>query len=486
MIGKQSVVPRRVVMLLAALFLAALATPVLAAGAAPAQMHGPGTDVPMGSQNGSDQVLFGVIDDPDGEPLEGITLVLEQGGSELGTTATDGDGAWELEVPEPGTFDVVMDLETLPDEFQPQQEAGERREGVLVRPGRQQTRVPFPLISADEQQDPAPGSEPEETETDDESDDPAAPPEEEEGAMPTELPRGASFVDRFLQLTVEGIKLGAIIAITAVGLSLVFGTTRLINFAHGELVTIGAVSAFFLSTNPGNVPLILAAGLAMLIGAAIGAGMEKTVWLPMRKRGTGMIQLFIISIGLSLLLRYFILVVFGSRRGQYDTYTVQAALEIGSIRITPRDLIVTLLAFAIMIGIGLMLSKARIGKAMRAVSDNKDLAEASGINVNRVIFVVWALGGGLAALGGVFYGLTSAVYWDMGFYLLLLMFAGVILGGIGSAYGAMVGSLLIGLVSQWSTLWFPPSLQNLWALLVLILVLLLRPQGIFGRAERAG
>lgn len=478
---------RRVVTLLAALFLTVLASPVLAAAADPGESPGRTAHTPMANQDGSGQVLFGDITDPEGEPLEGVSLALELNGDELDTTSTDGDGAWELEVPEPGTFDVVLDTDTLPEGLQPQQEAGERREDVLVRPGRQQTRVPFPLISADEQQDPAPGSEPEEAETGGDGDDPTPPPEDEdEGAIPTELPRGASFGDRFLQLTVEGIKLGAIIAITAVGLSLVFGTTRLINFAHGELVTIGAVSAYFLSTNPGNVPLILAAGLAMLIGAAIGAGMEKTVWLPMRKRGTGMIQLFIISIGLSLLLRYFVLVIFGSRRGQYDTYTVQAALEIGSIRITPRDLIVTLLAFAIMIGIGLMLSKARIGKAMRAVSDNKDLAEASGINVNRVILVVWALGGGLAALGGVFYGLTSAVYWDMGFYLLLLMFAGVILGGIGSAYGAMVGSLLIGLVSQWSTLWFPPALQNLWALLVLILVLLLRPQGIFGRAERAG
>src|SRR5699024_11788355 len=136
--------------------------------------------------------------------------------------------------------------------------------------------------------------------------------------------------------------------------------------------------------------------------------------------------------------------VFGSRRGKYDEFTVQATLEIGMVRITPRDLIVTLLAFAIMVGIGLMLSKTRIGKAMRAVSDNKDLAEASGINVSRVILVVWVLGGALAGLGGVFYGLPSAVYWDMGFYLLLLMFAGVILGAIGSAYGAMVGSLIIG------------------------------------------
>jgi branched-chain amino acid transport system permease protein len=133
------------------------------------------------------------------------------------------------------------------------------------------------------------------------------------------------------------------------------------------------------------------------------------------------------------------------------------------------------------------LQRTRVGKAARAVSDNKDLAEASGIDVDRVILSVWVIGGALAALGGVFYGVTQgAGYWDMGFNLLLLMFAGVILGGLGSAYGAMVGSIIVGLVSQLSNLWFPPSLQNAWALLALIIVLLVRPQGILGRAERAG
>jgi branched-chain amino acid transport system permease protein len=120
------------------------------------------------------------------------------------------------------------------------------------------------------------------------------------------------------------------------------------------------------------------------------------------------------------------------------------------------------------------------------VANNKDLAEASGIDVNRVILAVWVLGGALAALGGVFYGLTTAVYWDMGFNLLLLMFAGIILGGLGSAYGAILGSLVIGIVAQGSTIWFPTELQNAWALLVLIVVLLVRPQGILGRLQRAG
>lgn len=300
-----------------------------------------------------------------------------------------------------------------------------------------------------------------------------------------EFAPGASFLDRFLQLTVEGIKFGAIIAMTAVGLSLVFGTTRLINFAHGEFVTIGAVTAFFISTSPGNLPLILGALGAMVVVALLAGGIELGIWRPMRARRTGLIQLFIISIGIALALRFLMQAFFGTRRRQYGQ-GLQTQITLGPIGITPRDLIVVALSFLILLAVAFMLQKTRIGKAARAVSDNSDLARASGIDVDRVILVIWLMGGALAALGGVFLGLTQAIYSDMGFFLLLLMFAGVILGGLGSAYGAMLGSLVIGLVSQWSTLWFPAELQNMWALVVLILVLLFRPQGILGRAERAG
>jgi len=140
----------------------------------------------------------------------------------------------------------------------------------------------------------------------------------------------------------------------------------------------------------------------------------------------------------------------------------------------------------VLAGVGLMLKRTRAGKAIRAVSDNRDLAESSGIDVSRVVLNVWLLAGGLAALGGVFFGLAQLVSWDMGFKLLLLMFAAVILGGLGTAYGVIAGSLVVGIVAQVSTIWLPVELQNAWALVVLILVLLVRPQGIFGRRERVG
>jgi branched-chain amino acid transport system permease protein len=422
------------------------------------------------------ELLQGTLEDPDDEPVRGVTITVEQGGREIGQDTTDRSGAWQVELPGPGVYEVVLDTSTLPKDLQLRNRGGERLPDVQVSPGLQRTVI-FPLIPASQQQEPAPG---EATA----SPSPGAETGEDGGGTPAI--GGPNFGERFAQLFLEGIKFGAIIAITAVGLSLVFGTTRLINFAHGELVTIGAISAFWLSTSPGNLPLWLAAIGAIVLGALLGGAMEAGLWRPMRKRGSGLIQMFIISIGLALLLRHVILVVQGSRRQQYNQYNIQEEWQLGPFSITPRDLVVTLLSIVVLLGVAYMLQRTRIGKATRAVADNRDLAESSGIDVNRVVLIVWMIGGGLAALGGVLYGLTQAIYWDMGFNLLLLMFAGVILGGLGSAYGAMVGSFVVGLVAQLSTLWFPVELQNAWALLVLIVVLVVRPQGILGRAERAG
>ena len=136
--------------------------------------------------------------------------------------------------------------------------------------------------------------------------------------------------------------------------------------------------------------------------------------------------------------------------------------------------------------VGLLLQRTRVGKAMRAVADNPDLASSSGIDVDRVVLLVWVAGGALAALGGVLLGLGEQVSWEMGFKQLLLIFAGVTLGGLGTAYGALVGSFIIGVVVQVSTVWVPPELNSVTALAVLIGILLVRPQGILGQAERIG
>ncbi|MEU3273198.1 branched-chain amino acid ABC transporter permease [Saccharomonospora sp. NPDC006951] len=307
-------------------------------------------------------------------------------------------------------------------------------------------------------------------------------------AQDTGTVSGPSALSKALQALLNGVQFGSVIAITAVGLSLVFGTTRLINFAHGELVTVGAVTAFFFNAAAGGPgwPLILSAVLAVIAGGLLGGLIELGLFRPLRARGTSLISLFIITIGLSLLLRHLVLILFGTSPRSYSDYDLQRAWDLGPVSITPRDLTIIGLSVLVLLGVALMLQKTRIGTAIRAVASNRDLAESSGIDVRRVVLVVWLLGGALAALGGVFFGLAEVITWDMGFRLLLLMFAGIILGGLGSAYGAMVGSFVIGIVAQVSTLWFPIDLQNAWALLVLIVVLLIRPQGILGRRERVG
>lgn len=436
------------------------------------------------SDNGG-EALKGTLSGPNDKPVPKVTITVESDGSEVGTDTTSGNGTWQIPVPEPGSYTVSLDTGTLPNGVQLRTEGGEVLEDVEIRSGQTRTLI-FPLISANAQQESPEDQATESSETEGGDDGESQDAGSQEAIEDRAQDESVSFVERFTQQVVEGLKYGAIIAITAVGLSLVFGTTRLINFAHGEMVTIGAMAAFFFSASAFELPLVIATVLAMAIGSLVAAGMERGLYRPMRARGTGRIQLFIISIGLSLLLRHILLILFGSRRRQYDQYTVQSALDLGPIHITPRDLVITLLSAAVLLSVGFMLMRTRIGKATRAVADNKDLAEASGIDVDRVILIVWIMGGALAALGGVFYGLSTAVFWNMGFNLLLLMFAGVILGGLGSAFGAVVGSLVVGLVAQISTLWFAVELQNAWALLTLIIVLLVRPQGILGRAERKG
>ncbi|MDV6012229.1 branched-chain amino acid ABC transporter permease [Haloechinothrix sp. LS1_15] len=323
-------------------------------------------------------------------------------------------------------------------------------------------------------------------EPDDPVDDPPAGTEDEidEPAPPV----GAPFQERLAQTLLTGLQYGGIIAICAVGLSLVFGTTRLINFAHGELVTFGMVVAFFFNAaviGPG-LHIIPATVLAVIVGALLGAGLDRGLWRPLRMRGVGRINMFIISIGLALLIRHLILIVYGSRPGNYTDYQVQPVINWWWFSATPRGLWVLGLSVIVLLAVALMLERTRVGTAIRAVADNRDLAASSGINVNYVIMVVWMLAGGLTAFGGVMFGLTQVVAWDMGFRLLLLMFAAIILGGLGKPYGAMVGGFAVGVVAHVSTLWFPAELQNMWAMLVLIVVLIVRPQGVLGRKERVG
>ena len=297
-----------------------------------------------------------------------------------------------------------------------------------------------------------------------------------------------SAFDQLAGLTLDGIELGVIIAMGAVGLSLIFGVTGLVNFAQGELVTFGGLAAWWLSTwGPGpGLPLVLAGILAVAAGAALGFSLELGLFRPLRRRRTGNVSLIVVTIGLSLVLSNIFLIMVGGHPLQYAQYVIQTQVGPGPFTVTPKDWIIIGLGIVILATVGLLLQRTRYGTALRAVSDNPDLASSSGIGVERVILITWMGGAALAATGGVFLGIATAVEWDMGLEMLLLLFAAVVLGGIGTVYGAVLGALVIGIVTQVSTYWVNPEAKNAVAFLVLIAVLLVRPQGILGRRERVG
>lgn len=380
----------------------------------------------------------------EGEPVPAVEIVVTGEDGEVGRAVTAEDGSWEINLPSTGTYQVELLVETLPEDVALTNPDNNPLE-ITIRFRNFAQRVTFNLN----------------------------PPIEAESTW-----------SQFPQRLLVGLRAGLIIAMASVGLSLVFGTTGLINFAHGELVTFGAIAAWMINTNFG-VSILVAAPLAMVAGAALSGVLEVGVFRGLRRRRIAGFQFLVISVGLALLIQNLLLLWFGNEFAPYEIGR-QSGLDLGVVTTTPRDAAIILVSIAALVAVALMLQKTRVGKAMRAISDNRDLAESSGINVTRVVFFVWVMGGALAALGGVFQGLGRAVQYQMGFQLLLLMFAAVILGGLGTAYGAMVGGLVVGLVSELSTLWLRSEMKSAWALLILIVVLLVRPQGILGKRERFG
>jgi branched-chain amino acid transport system permease protein len=279
---------------------------------------------------------------------------------------------------------------------------------------------------------------------------------------------------RASRLLFEGIIFGLIIGLCAIGLSLIYGTTGLVNFALSEQIVFGALIAYFFNAILG-INLIPAALLAFVAGGIASAFVDIGLWRPLRKRGTGLTAMMIISIGLALFLRFLFLFLFGERSRPYEQYAVQTDIlfSLGPIDVLPKELLI------IVVG-----SLLLVGKAMRAVADSNDLAASTGIDVDRVVTSVWLVGGSLVTAGAIFFGINSQISWLMGQQLLLLVFAAVTLGGLGTDFGAIVGALVIGVFTFMATLWVAPELKNVGALLVMILMV--RPQGIFGRKERIG
>lgn len=380
-----------------------------------------------------------------GEPVAGaVVRIIDEAGEEAATATSDDSGRWNVELPV-GTYTFEVDAESLPDGVSVQSAvtrdvmAGRTNTVVFIF-GEVRTSMETPLY------------------------------------------------ERVIRLTIDGLRFGLVIAVAAIGLSLIFGTTGLTNFAHGELVTLGAVFTWMFNVTFG-VPLVGAAVLGIIAGIGVGWLNNAGIWHPLRRRRVGLIPQLVVSIGLAITLRYLVLALFSDRTQPFADSTVSAQRQWGPIAITDTNLLTMVISVVVLVAIAVMLQKTPIGKAMRAVSDNKDLAAASGINVERVIVFVWCLGGGLAALGGILLALSELggrAQWEMGFKLLLLMFAGIILGGLGTAYGALLGCLIVGLLVQLSTLVINPDLKYIGGLLILILILVARPQGILGSRERIG
>ncbi|WP_234986622.1 branched-chain amino acid ABC transporter permease [Demequina sp. NBRC 110055] len=304
--------------------------------------------------------------------------------------------------------------------------------------------------------------------------------------------------NRVVQQLVNGLVFGLLLALASVGLSLIYGTTGLSNFAHGEQVSLGALLCFFFTTpQPVSLPLLPfeftiglplfpAAIAAIAVAAGTGWLQDKFLWSPLRRRRVSIVQQMIVSIGLSLAMLNFIQWWFGAERQRLTT-SIDERIDMGLFSIGISTLWSVAISLVCLGGVAYFLMRTRTGRATRAVSDNPALASASGIRVDKVVRLVWMMATGLAAVGGILLALyDNAAAFDVGARLLLLMFAAVTLGGLGHPFGALVGSLVIGVAVEMSTLWVGTDLKYAVALGILILVLLVRPQGILGRAERVG
>ena len=383
------------------------------------------------------------------EPVAGVSVtVFDADGNEVGSGVTDESGVIDFPVPGKADYRIVLDESTLPEGLAlaaqtPAEQSVDGETGFVT------ARRVVNYFTGESQR------------------------------------VSQSTVDRWAQRFADGLRLGLIIAICSVGLSLIFGTTGLTNFAHGEMVTFGAMIAWFF--NARGLHIIVATVLAVAAGGLLGYCLDRYGFEKLRNRGVGLIPQMIITIGMSIFAKNLFLARFGGSPTPYFDYTNQVGKKIGPVVITQRDLTTALISLAVLTAIALTLQYTQLGKATRAVSDNRDLASATGINTTRIVRMIWVVGAALAALGGVFRGLDESVDFNMGGNLLFLMFAAITLGGLGSAYGALFGGLIVGIMVEVSTLFgVPTDLKAVRALAVLMGILLVGPQGMLGRGERVG
>jgi branched-chain amino acid transport system permease protein len=391
--------------------------------------------------------LVGTLRTEEG-PVEGIDLTITGAGGET-TVTTDAAGKWNLPITEAGEYTVAIVEDSLPDGVGV---VGKSEKVVNVKIGEKQTTYPalFEVRTGD-------------------------------------YDAQQSKADYLIQSAFSGLRLGLLLALASVGLSLIYGTTGLSNFAHAEQVTLGGILAYGLC-NVAGLGLLLGGAITVVICALSGYVQDAGIWKPLRRRGLGLTQAMIVTIGLSLAAQYSFQFFVGAGTEKVVVRNFPTT-TIGPITVTNMSFLAMGVSIVVIALMGYFLLRTRVGRATRAVSDNPALAAASGIDVDRIIRIVWTLSAGLAGLSGIFYALvvSNGIRWDTGMQILLLLFAAVTLGGLGTAFGALVGSLIIGLVVELAgPLGAPGDLKYAVALGILILLLMVRPQGLLGRAERVG
>ncbi len=453
--GSMTSTARRITPWLAALLGVLLAAAMVFVAAPHAYADTTAPDVP-GADQEKTAYYFGGIITFDDLPVADVRLTIAGGGFE-GETLTNAEGRWRLYVPEKDTYILTVDESTLPD-------------GVIVDPA----QLP-------EGMEPVQGT--------------TASFEVEFGLTGSKIVNlflgegvreTTSFIDQFIERLMNGLNFGLLLALAAIGVSLIFGTTGLTNFAHAEMLTFGAIVALVFGVWF-QIPMWITIPIVLVAGAALGWALDAGLWKPLRRKGLGLVQLMIVSIGLSLAVRYTYQFFIGGATYQLPGAGAPRDIKFGPIALSWIDIVSMGTSIVLLGAVAYWLLRTRIGKATRAISDNPGLASASGINVDRVIRIVWMLSASLAGIAGVLWAyFRPGVKWDMGVQVLLLIFAAVTLGGLGTAFGALIGALIVGVLVEVSTLWIPPDMKYVGALAVLIIILLVRPQGILGRKERLG
>ncbi|MBR3594204.1 MAG: branched-chain amino acid ABC transporter permease [Clostridia bacterium] len=278
---------------------------------------------------------------------------------------------------------------------------------------------------------------------------------------------------------IDGLSLGSVYAVIALGYTMVYGIAKMLNFAHGDVIMVGGYICYEIMVSAG-MPSILGILAAMVVCTVLGITIERFAYKPLRKAGS--LAVLITAIGVSYFLQNAAMLIFGSETKTFTSVVPSFALAIKDLSISGLTLVTIVVSVVIMIALTLFIKKSKIGKAMRAVSEDKDAAELMGINVNSTISVTFAIGSALAAIAGVLLCSTSkGIMPTTGSMPGIKAFTAAVFGGIGSIPGAMVGGLLLGVIETLSKAYISYELTDAIVFAILIVVLLVRPTGLFGK-----